>query len=156
MSRLAFSLGVVAVVSGLSAFALAGETPRDYCRANSNDDTLRPITSQIAGDAGLALNLKMPEADIERTGFYRCMDRQVLVCVTGANLNCGKADTRRVMPAADRYCSTHLGAKFIPMVVTGHATIYSWSCEATRARAGAPMQSVDRRGFIRDLWAPLR
>ena len=153
MSPVVFALGVAASAAGLPALASPGESPRPYCRGVVNDAVTRPIPPALAGAARHALNVRMSDADIQRTGVYRCMNGRVLVCVVGANLNCGRANLETRSPGADQYCRDNPGAKFIPMFVTGHDTVYAWSCNGPRAVAGAPTQSVDAQGFASGVWA---
>ena len=40
----------------------------------------------------------------------------------------------------------------IPMVATGHETVYEWSCKGKRAVAGKQVMQVDPRGYIADNW----
>ncbi len=67
-----------------------------------------------------------------------------MACTVGANLNCGKADTRRDLPGATAWCRENPDSDFIPMFATGHETIYDWRCtkgQAVRrqqARNGRP------------------
>ncbi len=153
MSRLLFALGAIATLWAVSAAAGPGDSPRAHCRDVIDDAVARPIPPVLAGAAGRALNVRMSQEDIQRTGVYRCMRGRVLVCVVGANLNCGKVDLATRSPAADEYCHENPGASFIPMVVTGHDTAYAWSCRGPQAVAGALMQPVDAQGFAGGVWA---
>lgn len=96
------------------------------------------ISAEMAGEATMA----------------RCVGPELLACWVGANLNCGKADTRRSSPAASAYCRENPGADVIPMVVAGHDTIYEWRCAGRRAVAGKAMVTVDPQGFVADNWKP--
>jgi len=153
LSRLLFGLCVAATLGGVSALASPVDSPRAYCRRVMNDAVTRPIPPALAGAARRALNVRLPNADMQRTGVYRCMRGRVLVCVVGANLNCRKEDLQTRLPAADQYCRANPGAKFIPMYVTGHETAYAWSCSGPRAVSGAPTQPADKQGFASALWA---
>ncbi len=153
MSRLLFALGAVATLWAVSAPAGPGGSPRAYCRGVIDDAVTKPIPPVLAEAAGRALNVRMSAGDIQRTGVYRCMQGRVLVCVVGANLNCGKVDLATRSPAADQYCHENPGASLIPMFVTGHDTAYAWSCRGPQAVAGAPAQPVDAQGFSSDVWA---
>ncbi|HUI12865.1 MAG TPA: hypothetical protein VL048_05270 [Xanthobacteraceae bacterium] len=82
----------------------------------------------------------------------RCVGAKLMACVVGANLDCGKANTRRVLRGATAWCRQHPGAANIPMAATGHATIYQWSCRRRRAVAGKALVAVDRQGYIADNW----
>jgi hypothetical protein len=93
------------------------------------------------------------DADLAQSSTYvRCDGRRLMACAVGANLDCGKADTRRSLPGATAFCRNNPGSSDIPMVATGHATIYDWHCVGRRAVAGKIMTPVDRHGFIAANW----
>jgi hypothetical protein len=92
---------------------------------------------------------------VRRSTVYRCMGGAVRLCNYGANLVCSKADVSRVSPGAERFCRENPGSEVVPMAATGHATIYSWECVASRARIKGGSVSVDSRGFIADQWKRL-
>jgi hypothetical protein len=81
------------------------------------------------------------------------MDKAVLICSWGANLPCGKADTALSLTAATQYCAANPDASFIPAYVTGHDTIYQWSCHAGVAVPSHPTP-LDTRGFFQSYWVP--
>jgi hypothetical protein len=153
--------GVLLLIAGVAlvhraAQAQNAEHPADYCRSVVVDDTLRPIPASLVPAARRLFGLKVPPAEaVRRTTMFRCMGGAVLVCNTGANLPCGKANTDRDLPAAGQYCRERPGSPFIPMFVTGHDTIYRWRCEGTEAAAEGPVERVDERGFIRRFWKPV-
>jgi len=114
---------------------------------------LRPVPPSLVPAVARLFQLDaMSPAEIGRASYFRCADRQLLVCTVGANLPCGKADTRRALPGADAWCADNAGADFIPMSATGHATIYRWRCAGPRAVIAGTVLSVDPRGFIADYW----
>src|SRR5580698_5364957 len=98
MSRLLLGLSVAAALGAMPALPGSGESPRAYCRSVVNDATTKPIPPVLAAAARRALNVRLSNADMQRTGVYRCMGGGVLVCVVGANLNCGKVDVRTRLP----------------------------------------------------------
>jgi hypothetical protein len=125
------------------------------CAAAATDDTLRPIPEDLVPAATRLFRLQaMPAAQIQRSTVYRCLDGHVLICTTGANLPCGKADTGRRLAAADGWCAQNPGSTFIPMYVTGHATIWQWHCLGSRAAVVGRPLATDRRGFIARYWKP--
>jgi len=79
-----------------------------------------------------------------------------MVCTVGANLPCGKADTKRApSPGVVKWCRDNPDTEVVPAVATGHDTIYAWRC-----RGGAPSivrqtLHVDPRGFIAEFWKAL-
>jgi hypothetical protein len=137
-------------------FLLAGAAAADpLCRAAGTDDTPSPIPETLVAVATRLFQLNaMPAEQVRQTTYYRCAAGRVLLCTAGANLPCGKANTRRNLPAADAWCAEHPGSDFIPAFVTGHDTIYRWRCSGNRAAAvGKPMR-LHRRGFIARYWKP--
>ncbi len=86
--------------------------------------------------------------------FWRCMDGAVYACFIGANLPCdAKANTSREPTAAEtEYCQANPNGDFIPASVTGHDTIYGWSCQDGKPAAGEQVWQVDGRGFIAEIW----
>lgn len=127
--------------------------PDPLCRDTVTDDTLHPLPDSLVPAATRLFQLAaMPAEQIRRSTYFRCDAGRVLVCNTGANLPCGKANTSRQLPAAVTWCAEHPGSDFIPMYVTGHDTVYRWRCTGAKATAvGAPLK-VDRRGFIARYW----
>jgi hypothetical protein len=77
-------------------------------------------------------------------------------CYIGANLDCFKAETRRVLPGATAWCRQNPGSQIIPMSATGHDTIYEWSCHGRRAVVGKAMVTVDPQGYIAENWKEIR
>ncbi len=131
--------GVTAVALGwwllLSMTSVTLAAPPDpLCRDTATDDTLRPLPDSLVPAATRLFQLEaMPPEQISRSTYFRCDAGRVLVCNTGANLPCGKANTGRQLPAADTWCAEHPGSDLIPMYVTGHDNIYSWRCSGVRA-----------------------
>lgn len=136
----------------LSAGAQAAESPAQYCRRVGGDDALRPLPASLVPAAKRVFGLDMPDDAVRRGTVFRCMEGAVLICTTGANLPCGKANTSRRLPAAERYCRENPDASVIPMFVTGHDTIYAWRCQGAQAVAGEPAEALDARGFVAGLW----
>ena len=85
-------------------------------------------------------------------GVVRCVGGKLMGCVVGANLNCGKADMRRSSFGATAWCRDHPGAADVPMVATGHDTIYAWSCKGRNAVPGKAIVKVDRQGYVAQNW----
>ena len=144
------------VVLGLlvaSAGASADEAPDQYCQRVGDDDALRqpPVVLAPAIQQLFGLTSAYPPDG----AFYRCAGGEVMVCVVGANLPCGKANTSTQLPAADEWCRANPNAAFIPMYVTGHDTIYDWRCAGTTATATRQTAKLDGRGFFADYWRKL-
>ena len=98
----------------------------------------------------------MTPENVTREGVVRCANGVVLACLTGANLNCGQADTRKSSEGGASWCKNHPNASFIPMFATGHATVYAWHCNGTTAAAGRQLQAVDAAGFVAENWRILK
>jgi hypothetical protein len=103
--------------------------------------------------AGLQASTE-PSDIFKQATTWRCMDGKVYACNFGANLPCdSKADTNSVptQPMAE-YCTANPGSDFIPMSVTGHATIYSWRCVQDKPQVNEQIAKVDARGYLAQIW----
>jgi hypothetical protein len=116
--------------------------PAHAAPAKVPPDLLATVAKAFQIDAGA----------VRDTAFVRCVGAKLMACYVGANLDCGKADSRRALPGATAWCRQHPGAASIPMAATGHATIYSWSCKGRRAIVGKAMVAADAQGYIAENW----
>ena len=121
------------------------------CRG-ATDDTLRPVPPSLAPKVIASFRVTMTPAEVERNGVIRCAGGAVLACLAGANLNCGKADTRRHNPGAAYWCRTHPDARFVPLFAAGHASVFAWRCAGTEPVVARVVQQVDARGFSASHW----
>jgi hypothetical protein len=140
--------------------------PFAYCAAVGTVDTpdaryTGPKISQeiIAGyksAAGLADSTE-PMDMFMKTTIWRCMNHQVVACNFGANLPCdSKANTDKTpTQAMDDYCKANPDAESMPMVVTGHDTIYSWHCVKDTPQVLAQIGKVDAAGYLAQIWYPI-
>jgi hypothetical protein len=130
--------------------------PAAQCARVGTDDAVRSLPPSLLPAARAAFGETLPDEILERAVVWRCAEGRVLVCFAGANLPCDKADTRTEIPAADAWCRSHPGAGPVPMVVTGHASVWRWRCNGAgaAARDGAAWH-VDPQGFVAGLWRPL-
>lgn len=145
---------LIALAALLALAALptaAGAAP--YCPSRAHQ---RPAPVPAALQARVAKAFDIAPAALRDAAYVRCVGPTLMGCYVGANLVCGKADTRRQLPGARAWCREHPGASFIPLAATGHATIYAWSCQGTRAVAGKIVQPVDARGYIKGNWRKVR
>ncbi|MGH6900421.1 MAG: hypothetical protein ACREJ5_28385 [Geminicoccaceae bacterium] len=104
---------------------------------------------------GLRTALGMPEdAPLRAHSTWRCMAGKVYACTVGANLPCQEqADTSRSpTPAMTTFCRENPGSDFIPMVVTGRATVYAWRCEHDAPAIERQITRPDARGYLADIW----
>jgi hypothetical protein len=86
----------------------------------------------------------------------RCVGARLMACWVGANLDCGRGNSRRSLPGATAWCRQNPGSNNVPMAATGHDTIYEWRCAGGRAVAGAIISPVDAQGYIAGNWRELR
>jgi hypothetical protein len=137
------------------AFAVSGtnapsaQAANAYC-PNASHQRPQKVPADLVGRVAKALQIDA--ALVRGATFIRCVGPTLMACSIGANLVCGKADTRRTNRGATAWCHDNPGSKVVPLSATGHATIYEWSCADGRAVAGKAMVSVDRQGYIADNW----
>ncbi len=146
-------LCLLALTAAADAAFAEGAPPAQVCRRAGTDDTPRTPPESLMPAIRRAFDLddKYPS----EAAYYRCVDGHVLACFVGANLPCGKANLARSLPAATEWCRDNPNADFIPAVVTGHDTIYSWRCAGRVAKPGKKIGQLDGRGFFRDNWKRL-
>ena len=130
--------------------AIASEA---YC---PNPAHTKPEKTPAALTASIAKAFQIDETMARDASYVRCVGETLMGCIVGANLDCFKADMRRVLPGATAWCRDNPDAETIPMAATGHATIYEWSCKGGRAIAGKAVTKVNSQGFIADNWKALR
>jgi hypothetical protein len=111
-----------------------------------------PLPAGLVSRARQLFRLDMPDELIEKTTVYRCIGGRTLLCTTGANLACGKANISRDPPGVAAWCRDHGQADMVPMFVTGHDTIYRWHCSGGRPQIMATVEALDARGFIARNW----
>jgi hypothetical protein len=132
------------------------ETPATFCGRVGTDDTPRPIPAELAPAVNALFHMTMPAQTTIDTTVFRCADGHVLVCTTGANLPCGKADTRRTSAGGVPWCHDHPDATFIPAYATGHASIFDWRCRDGAPAIARQRYNVDPHGFVAQYWKRLR
>lgn len=159
---------VTAPATGAAAAAAAGQTYTDpwaYCAAVGTTDTpAAPYAGPAVPDSvitALRTATNTP-ADAPNDVFlkgtsWRCMDGSVYACFVGANIPCdAKADTDKTpTPAMDDFCQQNPTADVIPAAVTGHATVYAWSCKDGKPAIDKQVQQVDAQGYQTDFWYKL-
>jgi hypothetical protein len=120
-----------------------------YC---PNPGPSRPakVPPRLAPAVAAAFNIDKDAAP--NTAFVRCVGARLMGCYVGANLDCDKANTRRMLPGATAWCRQNPGAMNIPMAATGHDTIYAWRCVGKRAVAGRAIRAVDPDGYDAGNW----
>lgn len=155
--RSVFILLAAALAAWSAEAAAAPADMRAACARSGNDDRMRPIDASLVAAARkmFGLSADAPAGWIAKSTVARCMGGRVWLCNYGANIPCGKADTRRVNPGAVAFCKEHPGSGIAPMSATGHATIYSFTCRGAKARVERKFGSVDKRGFVAGSWKRL-
>jgi hypothetical protein len=131
----------------------AAPAPQAYCAKVMNDDELRGAPHALA--PAIKQLFHVTGAYAAQTTRYRCAGGKVMLCNEGANLPCGKANIRRSLPGATAWCKEKPDSASIPMVATGHDTIYTWHCANGVATPGDPVRKIDARGFFADYWRQL-
>ncbi len=134
--------------------------PFAYCAAVGTIDapdaryTGAKMPASLAQGLQKALGGNVDLAFLSRSSVWRCMDGKVYACTVGANLPCeSKANTDKT-PTADMkdYCQANPSSDFIPMVVTGHDTIYEWKCVNGVPTIAKQTAQVDAQGFLSNIW----
>ena len=154
MTRRAFAGFVLLAGTTLVAASAHAEDPAAFCRGAGVDDTVRPIPPALLPAAERMFGVSGRYA--LQTTSYRCAGGAVLLCTVGANLNCGKADTRRKLQPVDDFYRANPNAQIVPMAVTGHDTVYEWRCVGGSGQPGRQFVAVDARGFIAENWKAVR
>ncbi len=84
------------------------------------------------------------------------MDGKVWACFVGGNLPCYKADTSQTpSPEMGDFCEENPTSDSIPAAVTGHGTIYEWSCTSGEPDIVKQVFETDTRGFVSNYWYEL-
>lgn len=145
----AIILSAVLAVGVSVAAARPAHAAKPYC-PNPSHRRPQKVPAKLVGRVAKALQIDA--ALVRGATFVRCAGPTLMACSIGANLVCGKADTRRSNPGAARWCRNNPGAKIVPLAAIGHATVYEWSCVGRRAVRGKAEAAVDRRGYIAQNW----
>lgn len=155
-SRTCVLIACIAILPALALLpnsaAAASDQPPNVCKPGVTDDTARPLPASLIPEARRLFQVDMPDDLIRKTTVYRCMNGHTLLCTTGANLSCGKANLTRDPAGTATWCRDHQNADNIPMFVTGHDTIYQWRCTNATPAIVATTQPVDQRGFLSRNW----
>jgi hypothetical protein len=135
------------------ASAQAAPVEQDFCPNAAYASPTKTPPNLVAAVASV---FQISDASAREATFVRCAGQKLLACYVGANLNCFKADVRRMLPGATAWCSDNPGSASIPMSATGHDTVYEWSCKGNRAVKGRIVMTVDAQGYAADNWKRLR
>jgi hypothetical protein len=143
---------ILSAILGMALSFAAAQSVRaakSYC-PNPSHQQPKKVPANLVGRVAKAFQIDPKLA--RGASFVRCAGPTLMACTIGANLVCGKADTRRKNAGAAAWCRDHPGSKVVPLSATGHATIYDWSCVGPRAIAGKALVTVDRQGYIAENW----
>jgi hypothetical protein len=115
--------GQCAIVAALAfgalpcAFPASAASGPATCAAGAGPRVPVPVPKEFEAD--VARTFGVPIDLVRRRGtFVRCAEGKLLACSVGANLNCGKANTRRSLPGASEFCRANPDAAIIPMAAT--------------------------------------
>ncbi len=163
MKRVLWIVLAALIAAGCSSAPKTYDDPFAYCAAVGTLDTPdarytgAAVPDAIINGYLLAAGLTgstEPLDVLRQTTTWRCMDGSVMACNYCANLPCdAKANTDSTpTQAMNDYCAQNPGSDFIPMSVTGHETIYNWSCDGGTALAGEAIAQPDAAGFLVNIW----
>jgi Lysozyme inhibitor LprI len=150
-------------VAGHSLAARAADADlTKICRNDVNDDTVRDYQPAFHDAALKAFKKFFPHAAEKPTdemlaseAKFRCMSGKIYACFIGANLPCSKMNTQKESVGADAFCKQNPSSDSVPMVATGHDTIYAYRCKGGKAEIARTLYQVDPRGFAQSLWMPI-
>jgi hypothetical protein len=145
--RVAAKLAVVLALMLAPAAAWA-----QTCQKGETDSTARAIPQALAPAVIATFHANMTPEEVTRNGVIRCDNGYLSACLTGANLNCGKANTSKVNRGAEEWCRTHPSADFVPLFASGHDSIYAWRCNGTLPVISRQVGHVDHNGFVTEHW----
>jgi hypothetical protein len=148
-------LSITVAASAFGAASVYAESPAQICGRLVTDDTLRTIPASLGPAVNTLFGMRMSPTEAAHNTSYRCYRGKVLVCTTGANLPCGKANVSRTLSGADAYCRENPNADVVPMFATGHDTIFDWRCTGQKATVVKQTEQVDARGFVQQYWKTL-
>ena len=166
MKKVLWIVLIALIAAGCSSAPKTYDDPFAYCAVVGTLDTPDArytgaavpdtVISGYLQAAGLSGSTE-PLDVLRQSTTWRCMDGSVMACNYGANLPCdAKANTDSTpSQAMNDYCAQNPGADFIPMSVSGHETIYNWSCDGENAQAGEAFTQPDAAGFLENIWYAL-
>lgn len=91
---------------------------------------------------------------LRKSTIWRCMAGKVYACNFGANLPCdSKANTDKTpSQAINDFCKANPNSQVVPMSVSGHDTIYNWTCVNDKAQITDQIGQVDAQGYLAQIW----
>jgi len=157
---LVWSAATFLAVAVYMPLAHADETGlANLCEQKVNDDTVRDYQPSLHDAALKAFKKFFPNAARKPTdemlasqAKFRCMGGKIYACFVGANLPCSKMNAEQSNAGAEAFCKDNPAADSVPMVATGHDTIYSYRCKDGHAEVARKLYQTDQRGFAQSLW----
>jgi predicted lipoprotein len=119
-----------------------------YTGANPPDLVLQGLRKAMnLGDA-------MPNDQLAKSTFWRCMGGKVYACNVGANIPCSaKAVTDKTpTQGMNDFCKANPKSDFLPAAVTGRETVYSWKCTDGVPAVDKELTKPDAAGFLSMFW----
>ena len=141
--------GLAVLVCAVFAPPAFAEDGAAYC-ADGRHQVASAVPAALQPNVAKAFGISVEMARDAAT--VRCVGGKLMACWVGANFDCGRANVHRSLLGANAYCREHPGSDSIPMVATGHDTIYDWRCDGGRAVAGKANRAVDAFGYIAENW----
>ena len=155
-------VGAATLVASVRAHADVSD-PAARCSKVRNDDAIQGYDPALKAKFIAAFSRLFPGAErpveerlMVAQAKSRCMDGVLYACFVGANLPCSKMDAKRRNRGASAFCKTNRESSVVPLVATGHDTIFSYRCRRGQALVDGETYRLDRRGFATKLWTPLR
>jgi hypothetical protein len=149
VSRISTVLALAAAIATAGTASLRPASADPYCPNPAHTSPAKVPPDLVPA---VAKTFAIDSTTVSNGAFVRCVGNKLMACAVGANLVCDKADQRRDLPGATAWCRDNPRSDSIPMVATGHATIYEWSCKRRRAVAGKIVVTVDPQGYIAENW----
>jgi hypothetical protein len=158
---------LIAVLAGMAAPPASAaeqrfDDPFAYCAAVG---TIDPPDARYVGPRGsdaiakglevaLGMTEDAPLEPFRERSTWRCMARKVYACTFGANLPCReKADISRTPTSGmSAFCRYNPSAGFVPIAVTGRATVYAWRCAGDTPAIQRQVTEPDASGYLADAW----
>lgn len=151
-----------AVAAPAMAAAQRFDDPFAYCTAVGTIDApdgryvgpKMPDAIARGLQAAFGMTKDAPLEPLREHAIWRCMAGKVYACTFGANLPCQEqADTDRSPTSGmSAFCRDHPGSDFIPMAVTGRATVYAWRCEGAAPAIERQITEPDASGHLANIW----
>jgi hypothetical protein len=145
------AIAVCASVIGLRVAAASTDPTVAFCRVHPTMD----YPGRAFHGPNRSTGPLPAEVQAAQATDWRCMDRGVLVCGSGASGSaCARMDaSRKPQKLIREFCEDNPGSDFVARYAIGNSAS-TWRC-----RGGTPeiihTEPLDKRGFMRETWSPL-